>query len=120
MLLRLFLPFLMLGRADFPVFVVCDFRVFTRLGYSFVVHVEGALKRYVPFVQKSLERSWDTSELLAMRALHPGKEGITLSNGRPAGRPFREVPAVFKIVMILDRPHSCRISFYMVGSAKVQ
>ena len=119
MLLRLFLPFLMLGGANFPVFVVCDFRVSTRLGDSFVVHVEGALKWYVPFVQKSLERRRDASELLAMRALHPGKEGITLPNGRPTGRLFRKVPAILKVLMVLDRPHRCRISFYMVGPAKV-
>ena len=120
MLFRLLLPLLVLGRANLSVFIVRDFRIFAGFGNSFVIYIEGTLEGYVPLVQESLERGWDTSKFLAMSALHPGKEGVTLPNGRSARGLFGKMTTVFKIVVVLDRPYRSGVSLYMVSPANVQ
>ena len=109
MLLRLLLPLLVLGRANLPVFVVSDFGIFAGFCNAFVIYIEGTLEWYVPLVQKSLEGSWDAPKLLAVRALHPSKEGVALPNGRSARGLFGKVTAVFKVVMVLDRSDRSRV-----------
>ena len=120
MLFRLLLPLLVLGRANLSVFIVSDFRIFAGFGNAFVIYIEGTLKGYVPLVQESLERGWDASKFLAMRALHPGKEGVALSDGRSARALSGKMTAVFKIVVVLDRPYRSGVSLYMVGPADIQ
>ena len=119
MLFRLFLPFLMLGRANFPVSVVGDFRVLAGLGHALVIYIEGALERYTPFVQETLERGGNASEFLAMSTLHPGKEGVTLPNGWSARSLFGKMPTVFEVIVVLDRSHRSRISLYMISPANI-